>query len=467
MNHEPRWSPHDRLLTSCLLLAGCWLALPAPSAGCLAQTASPAAPADASPATPADAPSAADPAATLPARVQTLLLELEAPTAARRAAAEQQLIDLGAAVLPYLPDPKSATSAESQQRLERVRQRLSQLARPPAQPAGRPPRIQLDQASTLEQALAAIESASGVRFDHPLAADTAVPPLATELTFWHAVDYVLDEAGLDIDFLGSGDDRWRLCPRAPERPRRVDSAAYAGWFRLEPTSITSRRSLRRPESSALQLDVEISWPPTIQPLAFSLAADQLVATLDDGQSIRLASDFGTIDLMPRPSRSTIELHLELQPPAGHPQRISSLNGTLTVTQVGASERLEFTNPPADDALPVDTNQDGPVDVSLERIRTNGQLTEWMIAIRFRRGGDLPPEILRSSLLTNPVYVLDADGNRHDHLGYQLFRQNADGLGISYLFDLGEASAGAKLCYETPAALASQSHPFSLPDIRLP
>lgn len=406
--------------------------------------------------------SGADEAATpdVVAEVQRLVAELDAPQLARRNAAERQLIDMGQAIEPLLPMDSADFGSELRMRLKRVRSQLKPL---PVEDSAliATNDIRLGNARTLGAALEAISRESGLEFKHPLDDDRPITPFDSPLPFWHAVDYVLDEAQLDIDYFGGDGNVIRLRQRPEGRPSRVDAAAYAGIYRLEPTIVTSRRVLRRSELSGLSVEVELAWKPGVTPIGVTLPLDRLVAKSDDGQTIKAQGNYGSIDVSTGRDIPSTNLQLSLQLPAGSPQKLKTLSGQIRSMLPGKPHRFDFPL----NTISV-TQRNGSVTVRLEDVRKNGELHEIRLGIDFESPGRAL-ESHRGFLLDNPVFVTDAQDMRQTHLGYQLYRQSETGIGIGYLFDLGDSVDGATLSYETPTAVLNNEIDFVMEDILLP
>lgn len=404
--------------------------------------------------------SAEDEATILRNQVVQLLEQLDAPQAAQRHAAESQLIELGEPIRSLLPADSAELPREIRQRLARIRQRLRPVSQSGEQPSVGSD-VRLAGAATLEAALDAISRDARVEFKHSLPAETPITPYDGPLPFWHALDYVLDQAHLDIDYYGGDATTLRLQPRRAGRPSRVDSAAYAGIFRLEPTIVTSRRVLRNDELSGLSVEVELSWQPGITPIGVTLPLNQLAATLDDDQRVQAQSPVGNIDIATGREIPSTDLRLPLQLPAGRPGKITSLSGQIRSLLPGVVHRFE---------MPLHTvsarESVGSVTVQLEDVRKNGDLHEVRLGVEFQSPG-AAMESHRGFLLDNEVYVLASDGARVEHLGYQLYRQSQTGIGIAYLFDIGSTVADAKLIYVTPTSVVQNEINFLIENIPLP
>lgn len=392
--------------------------------------------------------------------INRLVAELDAPQLGRRNAAERQLIELGLPIAEFLPKDSAELVPELRMRLARVRRQLKPVAKQDARPIGGGD-VRLGAANTLGVALEAISRDSGLEFQYPLPDGTPITPFESPLPFWHALDYVLDEANLDIDYYGGDAQTMRLQPRQEGRPSRVDSAAYAGLYRLEPTIVTSRRVLRRGDLSGLNVEIELAWKPGVTPIGVSIPLDRLSAKLDDDQTIKAQGDYGSIDVATGREIPSTNLQLSLQLPAGSPTKLTTLSGQIRSMLPGESHRFEF---PLTTISATQTN--GAVTVRLEDVRRNGELHEVRLGIDFESPGQAM-ESHRGFLLDNTVFVTDAADIRQEHLGYQLYRQTATGIGISYLFDLGDSADGATLSYETPTAVLRNEIDFVIDNILLP
>lgn len=402
-----------------------------------------------------------DPSAeTTDAQVQRLIEQLDAPQLAQRSAAEQALIQLGEPALRFLPAAGARLPAEVAQRLERIRIRIAnQAARDSVVKSSAD--VRLGDAATLGAALEAISRDSGIEFDHMADETSPIAPYPAALPFWNAVDHVLDQAALDIDFYAGEDRTLALTARMPNRPSRVDSAAYAGIYRLEPVIVTSRRILRDPALSGLSVELEISWRPDAHPVGITLPLSQVAAKLDDGVTVRAQQVDGTIDIAPSSEIAMTTIQLPLSLPAGRPAKIVALSGRIQSMLPGDVKPFDFPL-----KLGTQTQTADFVTVRLEQIRKNGALHEIRLGVEYKSPGKAM-ESHRGWLLSNEVYVAMADGSRQDHLGYELYRHNETGLGIGYLFDIGDAPGEAKLIYKTPTAVVHNEIDFVIQDIPMP
>ncbi len=401
-----------------------------------------------------------DPVADLDTQVKQLLEELDAPQLVRRNAAEQTLVELGEPALAFLPAAGTKLPPEVSRRLERARTKIAKQAAN-ANVIKNISDVRLGEAATLGAALEAISRASGIEFNHQADPEIAITPYATPLPYWHAVDHVLDQANLDIDFYNGEDNTIALVPRQPDRPNRADSAAYAGLYRLEPVIVTSRRTLRDLSLSGMNVDLEVSWRPDAQPVGITLPLSEITAKLDDGATVHAQEPEGTIDISPSSGVAMSNIQLPLALPAGRPSKIVALTGRIQSLLPGEVKVFEFPLKLASQTQTIDF-----VTVRVEEVRKNGALHEVRVGVEFKNPGKAM-ESHRGWLLNNEVYVAMPDGSRQDHLGYELYRHNESGLGIGYLFDVGDSPGEAKLVYKTPTAVVQNEIDFVIQDIPMP
>ncbi len=319
---------------------------------------------------------------------------------------------------------------------------------------------------TLGVALQAIADHHAVEFRHPLPDDTPIQPLEKlsekPLSFWQALDHVLDEAGLDIDPYGGDAKTWKLRVSQPLRPRRTASATYAGAFRLEPTLVTSRRVLRHPALSGLSVEIELAWPPGATPIGLTLPLNRIRAVLSDGETLGAAGGGGgVIDVATGPDIPLAVMQIPLEFSPVQATQIAALIGQLRSLLPVDPQRFELS---LDATVAAETR--GSLTFRGEGVRKNEELHEVRLGIEV----DVPAEAMESHrgfLLNNEVYALTADGTRVEHLGYQLYRQAENGIGIAYLFDLGGSAAGCKLIYESPTRIVRDQVDFVIENIPLP
>ena len=105
-------------------------------------------------------------------------------------------------------------------------------------------------------------------------------------------------------------------------------------------------------------------------------------------------------------------------------------------------------------------------MKLEGIRKQGALHELRVAVDVRNAGKAM-ESHRGWLLGNQIKCTKPDGTTESHLGYEMYRHNDEGIGLSYLFDLGDSPDAWTLIYSTPTAVTQTEIDFVIRDIPMP
>ncbi len=385
--------------------------------------------------------------------------QLDADEISRRQAAERSLIEAGNGVLPLLPDTDDPRlSAEAAERIKRIKKTLLQK-QTRAELAD--VKVELRDVETLGEALEAISRDSGVEFDFAGDKTSAIDAVDTPLAFWHAVDLVLDQAELDINFYAGDRETLALIPRQEGRRDRVGTAAYTGVYRLEPTAVTARRSLIQPDLSSLNVTLDIAWEPRVTPIGLTIPVDQVTVELDNGQTLRPQESSETIDIATASDIAFSEFFLPLELPGGNARKIERLGGVIEALLPGKRKRFEL------DLVGPQTRQTlDAMTVRVEQTRPNGPLHEVRVSVKLENP-DRSLESHRQWIFDNEVFVVAADGGRIDHLGFQAYRQASDGVSVGYLFDLGGNLDRQKLIYRSPTAVMNTKVPFVLQDIELP
>lgn len=386
--------------------------------------------------------------------------ELDAAQQNVRREAERKLIEAGPSAADYLPAVMNHLSAEAKQRLRRVKtrwqaERLDQQIKPAM--------VSLADRHTLEEALQAIEEASGVRFQYRVSGDLPLTPPVTPLGFWNALDWVLDQTDLDINFYGGDRAVLALVPRGQQTPSRVDSATYAGIYRLQPTMVTARRVLASPDLNSLNVTVTLSWQPNRTPIGLTIPLSELTGTFSNDLPVKPQNEDGQIDVATSEQLAQSEFFLPLELPRESPESIDKLGGVVRALLPGdrATFRLDLSEPAASETRDAMT-------VAVEQIRSSGPLHEIRLGVTLEEAGRAL-ESHRQWIFDNEVAVVLEDKTRLEHLGYEVYRQTADGIGIGYLFDFGGGAIppSAELQYRSATSVKQTEVPFQMRDISLP
>ena len=383
---------------------------------------------------------------------------LDAAKRSTRVASEKSLIEAGPDALEFLPETRPGMSIEAIERLNRVRNTLMSK-RTKKQAAAIT--VRLDKVSTLGEALEAISRDSGVEFEHQADESIAIEPVATPLSFWHAVDLVLDQADLDVNFYAGDRGLLALQQREEGRASRVDSAAYAGVYRIEPTMVMARRILNREQQNGLNIRMEISWEPRLTPIGLTIPVKELVGKLDDSSKLIPQETAETIDIATNSDIAQSEFFLPMELPDGKPTEIVSLSGLIQAMLPGKTQTFELPLAKANPSKKIEA-----MTVQVEQLRKNGPLHEVRVGIELENAGQ-SLESHRHWIFENSIFIRRDDGTRIDHLGFEVYRQTPEGVGVGYLFDLGGNTADCTVVYESPTAIVNNEVDFVIQGIRLP
>ncbi len=395
--------------------------------------------------------------------VARLVRQLDAAEKGRREDAEQQLLKLGPAILPLLPNADSA-SAEVKLRLARVRTQLETLQ---GEQQVKASELSLTGAAMpLDDVLSAIEKqtankATDFRREFGQQPDKKTLNLAFDKTpFWPAFDQILDQAGLTI-YQYAGALGLSLVNRPANALPRYNNGIYTGAFRVEATEVTARRDLRDKTGQALKVQVEVGWEPRLQPIAITQAGDAVTAVGDNGETLG-ASSAGEFEATVNPGDSSADIPLAFSLPSRAMNKIASLKGTFSVMLPGQVEPFRFDK--LRGGAPVEQRK-GAVKVILEQARQNNDLWEIRVRVVF----DTPGKALESHrtwILHNEAALETPDKQSINFAGLETTRQTDSEIGVAYLFDVPDIT-GHTFIYKTPTVLMNAAVPYELHDIALP
>ncbi len=156
-----------------------------------------------------------------------------------------------------------------------------------------------------------------------------------------------------------------------------------------------------------------------------------------------------------------EFYLPMKLPAGQPEQIDQPLWSHSRIDAGKTANLRVVVSEPNASKTIDS-----MTVQVEAIRPNGPLHQIRIAVELENA-DRSLESHRHWIFENQVHVRRKDGSRADHLGYEVYRQTNSGVGIGYLFDLGETVGESTLIYESPTAVVPNEVSFVIQDIPLP
>jgi hypothetical protein len=411
------------------------------------------------------------PAATVPseltAKVQKLVKQLDDEELARREAAEKALVELGVPALELLPANTPRTSAETKERLGRVRRQLEIAL---AESSAKATRVTFAGEMKLSAAMEALTKQTGNQlFDYrgefnQQQTDPTIKVDFKDTPFWEALDKILDEGAMSLYAYSGRDNTLAYVARAAESELpRSGRAAYAGRFRFDGLSVVASRDLRNPGNHSLRLTLEAAWEPTLRPIVLVQPIDQLVALSEDGKPLVIDGTDGAIEIGVEGTATAVEFDVNLQLPPRDVQKIASLQGKMTAIVPGRVETFEF----ADVTKAKNSVQRrAGVAVVLEEMRKNEDVYEVRMRVEFDKAANAL-ESHRGWVFENSASLIAPDGTEISHEGLEETRREANIAGASYKFVLEEEPVGYKFVYKTPAAIMRLPIEYELKNIELP
>lgn len=401
-------------------------------------------------------------------QVQALVRRLNDDELARRQKAEDDLIALGPAALAHLPKPEARVTAEVRERLERISQRLEQQA---AENAAKPTKVTLRGEMTLAEALAELERQSGNRLLDlrgqlgQTATNPTIEPDLENVDYWRAVDAVCDLADVDIYHYIREPQTITIANRDEGARRRADRAIYAGPFRIEAVRIEAVRDLRTAASGNLRLRLQVAWEPRLAPITLEQSPGKMKAAgALEGDAANEEAAFATtlgVDVVPGSTANEFDLPLPLPPREA--RKLPAMNNTLDVLLPGRVAAFTFDNLKQANNV---SRRHGNAVVVLEKTRHERGIFEVRMLLRYDRAEDAFASH-RAWYYQNKAYLLDGEGNKIEHLGMELTRQDKSELGVSYKFDVDEAAPDLRFVYETPATVMKLPVEYEVKEIELP
>ena len=400
------------------------------------------------------------------AEVAHLVRQLDDTTLARREEAESKLLEMGIEILEFLPAISARLSAEQQQRLTRVRETLERLA---SEEAVKASRVTLSEITSLSVVLRALENQTGNRvLDYRLRfgqqqLDPEVAVAWDNTPYWEALDDLLDQARLTLYPYPGQAHALALVGRTDEAERlRQDRASYYEIFRIESTTISATRDLRRPELATLAIKLEIAWEPRVAPITLLQSLEAISAVDENGDTIEVAGT-GVLEFPIQPTAGTVELTVPLGAVPRGVEQIALLKGEFRALVPGRVETFEF---PLSMEIADEQQRKGGVVVTVESVRKSRDLYDVRLLIRYDQAGSAL-DSHHDWVVRNIVHLLDAEGEVVQHVGFETTRQGRSEIGIAYKFILPDGIDNCRLVYRTPASLVELIVPYELEHIPLP
>lgn len=189
----------------------------------------------------------------------------------------------------------------------------------------------------------------------------------------------------------------------------------------------------------------------------------VMATVTGGEVVLATNPQAAPEVRLNIGGSSAQVDLQLNRIERKYQQLDSLKGQLVVAVPGERHQYQFSK------LGTGKRQSerfGDVAVTLEGSQRNGRVYEMRMFVEF---GDSKGalESYRGWILSNRAYLLDANDQQLENVGFQTYGANDKGVGISYMFQLNADPDSYKLIYESPSSIRRQTIDYELKNIPLP
>ncbi len=393
-------------------------------------------------------------------QVRRLVRQLDAAEIATRDQAYAELIRIGPTALEHLPEVTDATPATVRDSLKRLRadfdkqeaDRAMQAAQVSIAGKG------LELANVVEDL--ARQTGNKVTLDENTA-KTTVDLELNKIPFWQALDTIADQAKAGVYVYGG--DGIALHPLQPRHLPRRQNAVYNGPLRFEPTRVELKRDPRLGDAPSLNVGVEISWEPRLQPITLVQRKAALTATDESGKPIPV-TEGGDIPAMIHQGSPAVEIELGFDAPPRSVKQIASLKGAVDLLIPGKSEPFEFTNLKAAQKV---AQQKHNVTVTLDGVRKSGEVWELRLRIKYAQALDAFDSHLAAWILSNEAVMVTPSGETIDNAGLDTTHRLEDEIGVAYLFDLEKGLDGLTFRYRTPISIHQIPMDYELKNITLP
>jgi hypothetical protein len=407
-------------------------------------------------------------------KIAALVRQLDDQERAQRDDAEKQLVELGLAAgadgaadfIAALPKPNENMPQEVQTRLARIR---GQIQAKTSRKAVAESTVTLDvKEAPLADVLKDIEKQTGnklIDYREKYGQEVMEKKVTLKLDkapFWSALDQLLDGVNM-APYAFTGESALGLIEREPGALRRFGRATYAGPFRVEATKIYAQRGLRSPDQSSMNIDLELSWEPRLEPLSISQAAADLKAVGDDGRQIPAVSEDAVFNVDVTRGSYAADATLGLKLPAREAKMLTSLKGKMMALVPGKIVDLEFDKLKNAKQVKQET---GGVTVTLDRVVKNQAL--WEVHMRVKLNGldgGIPSD--QGWVFQNITYLKDKNGEHIDHAGFETEMQTETEAGFAYFFETPDDIDQYTWVYRTPTAIVNMPVVYELKDVPLP
>lgn len=393
------------------------------------------------------------------AAVRKLLRRLEADTLQERDSAEQELVEMGPAVLPFLPEVNARTSGEMKIRLERIRASMEATNLENFFEASL---VNISGKFLVAKAIAQISEQTGNEIQ--LQGEDALSSTEVELDcqdepFWQVMNSVMEQANLRVNAFGSTEGQLVLVPGGGNNSQVFTS----GPFRMDTLSVQSTLPFNSAVGGQLGVSLQVTWEPRLKPVFMQIPMASVEATIDDGAVLAASNPQAVPEVPLNYGGCSTQIDLQLERPERTATQLQDLEGEFVVAVPSDRHKYVFKN---FGNMARQSEKFGDVTVTLEGARRNGAVYEMRLLIAFGNSqGAL--DSFRGWILSNEAYLLDAKKVRKENVGLQTYGVSPNSVGIAYLFQINGDPNDYQLIYESPGVITKQTVQYRLQNIQLP
>ncbi len=399
-------------------------------------------------------------AGDLAGKIKPLLEQLDADSLAERDAAEKAILELGPDVIPLLPKLTPDTPAELEIRIRRLTEKLQSQG---STVAIESTSVTLQGTMTIAAALEKITEQTGNKFRFESLPNKELTLDLEDVTFWDAVDEILDAGNLDVEAFAETAGALKLRPRQASSGMRIANGVYVESFRLEVKDLTATRSINDATQDSLTIKAWISWEPRFKPVFMQFPMKELELLLSDGTKLPATNPESAPEYSPQGNSSQLELEFTTKLPPRSMAEVKGLKGRFLAALPGKQVKLTFDKL---DKPGKKAEKSGNLTVSVDRVRKNGAIYEVVTTIKLENSQQTM-DSFRGWVMNNEAYIVDDKGNRSENIGWQTYKMSGNEVGINYLFDMSKGPEKYRFIYDAPGAISEREFKFKIPALPLP
>jgi len=400
-------------------------------------------------------------------KVTKLLRDIESESSMSVAAAKSDLIKLGVSIFGQLD--RFVDSLDENKKADvrkRIAEVVDEIENNEATKDIGGSEISIEGAFALEDAIDEIEQQSATEFSYENLPPSDLELDLVDVSFWEALDVIMDQAGLKISPYGGEFGQMNLVPRNPQSADFVGRTAYSGAFRVLVKRIETARDYQDPTSDGMNVKLELNWEGHVKPIAVeqSLLDIKAIDGFKDEIPVRLPDGVADpiISQGVQPSIPVSEFFIPFELVDRKVEKIDKLTGTLQVLVPGKIQTFEFG---------LLSKLEAPFSIRHCRAAVtyfgankNDDLFSLSVAMEFDE--DINPlDFHRGWVLDNEIYLTDKDGKKLKPIGVEQLMLKTNQIGLNYLFEVNPEEC--KLTYKSATQLVKVPVKYELKGIILP